>query len=194
MAEPSSRFVRDDGCSATGERDDGGGHEPTNTLAGHLHGRRRRRTSVREPDLGAQLPPLMAGRSRLWQDSAPTHDSCQVALTATSAAGYSRHTSPTLPLRIAGGTMTEPRARRRKIVALVLSGVFPGLGQFYNRQPIKGVVFLGAGIVLSWVLGRAVPTDPHALAQTGAALIVLLCVVLALWLWSIVDAWRIAGR
>ncbi|OLC36367.1 MAG: hypothetical protein AUH81_08230 [Candidatus Rokubacteria bacterium 13_1_40CM_4_69_5] len=90
--------------------------------------------------------------------------------------------------------MTEPRARRRKIVALVLSGVFPGLGQFYNRQPIKGVVFLGAGIVLSWVLGRAVPTDPQALAQTGAALIVLLCVLLALWLWSIVDAWRIAGR
>ncbi|OLE38635.1 MAG: hypothetical protein AUG00_04730 [Candidatus Rokubacteria bacterium 13_1_20CM_2_70_7] len=90
--------------------------------------------------------------------------------------------------------MTEPRARRRKIVALVLSGVFPGLGQFYNRQPIKGVVFLGAGIVLSWVLGRAVPTDPQALAQTGAALIVLLCVLLALWLWSIVDAWQIAGR
>src|SRR3989442_13624386 len=122
----------------------------------------------------------MAGRSRLWQDPAPTHDSCQVALTATSAAGYSRHTSPTLPLRIAGGAMTEPRARRRKIVALVLSGVFPGLGQFYNRHHIKGVGFLGAGIVLSWGLGRAVPTDPQAPAHTRAALIALLCRLLAL--------------
>jgi len=37
--------------------------------------------------------------------------------------------------------MTEPRARRRKITALILSGIFPGLGQFYNRQPIKGVAF-----------------------------------------------------
>jgi hypothetical protein len=99
-----------------------------------------------------------------------------------------------LPLRIAGGTMTEPSARRRKIVALILSGAFPGLGQFYNRQRIKGVVFLVAGIVLSWVLGRALPTDPRALAQTGAALIVPLCVLLAVWLWSIADAWRVAGR
>lgn len=90
--------------------------------------------------------------------------------------------------------MTEPSARRRKIVALILSGAFPGLGQFYNRQRIKGVVFLVAGIVLSWVLGRALPTDPQALAQTGAALIVPLCVLLAVWLWSIADAWRVAGR
>lgn len=88
--------------------------------------------------------------------------------------------------------MSEPSARRRKIVALTLSGVFPGLGQFYNRQPIKGVAFLVAGIVFSWILDRAAPTDPRALAQPGAALIVFLCTLLALWLWSIVDAWRVA--
>jgi hypothetical protein len=90
--------------------------------------------------------------------------------------------------------MTEPSARRKKIVALVLSGVFPGLGQFYNRQSYKGVAFLVPSIVLTWILGRAVPTDLRALAQPAAGLILLLCALLALWLWSIVDAWRIAGH
>ena len=91
-------------------------------------------------------------------------------------------------------TMNESGARRRQVVALVLSGVFPGLGQFYNRQPIKGLVLLVAGIALSWMLGAAVPTDPRALAQAGAALPVPLCVLLAIWFWACVDAWLSAGR
>src|SRR2546426_565779 len=65
--------------------------------------------------------------------------------------------------------MPEPAARRRKMVALVLSGIFPGLGQLYNRQPFKGAVFVALGLVLSWLTGRAVPTDPQALARPGAA-------------------------
>jgi hypothetical protein len=89
--------------------------------------------------------------------------------------------------------MTEP-ARRRKIVALVLSGIFPGLGQLYNRQPVKGVVFVASGLVLSWLVGRAAPTDPQALVRPGAALIAPLCALLAVSLWSVVDAWRAAGR
>src|SRR2546429_593777 len=63
--------------------------------------------------------------------------------------------------------MPEPAARRRKTVALVLSGIFPGLGQLYNRQPFKGAVFVALGLVLSWLTGRAVPTDPQALARSG---------------------------
>ncbi len=90
--------------------------------------------------------------------------------------------------------MTEQSARRQKLIALILSGVFPGIGQFYTRQPRKGVAFLVAGIVLSWVLSRAVPTGPLTLIQPGADLIVPLCVLLLVWLWSIIDAWRIAGR
>ena len=85
-------------------------------------------------------------------------------------------------------------ARPRKIVALVLSGIFPGLGQFYNRQPVKGAAFVVAGVVLSWLLVRTIPTDPTALAHVGAAPFVLLLVLLAIWLWSLVDAWREAGR
>ncbi len=84
---------------------------------------------------------------------------------------------------------------RSKIVALVLSGIFPGLGQFYNRQPIKGAAFTIIGAILSWLIGRAVP-DPLALltAPLGVNLIVLLCLLLALWAWSLVDAWWTSGR
>lgn len=85
--------------------------------------------------------------------------------------------------------MNESGTRRKRVVALVLSGVFPGLG-----QPIKGLGLLVAGVALSWMLGAAVPTDPRALAQPGASLLVPLCVLLAIWLWACVDAWLTAGR
>jgi hypothetical protein len=83
---------------------------------------------------------------------------------------------------------------RRRVVALILSSVFLGLGQFYNRQPLKGALFLVVGVVLSWLVIRTIPTDPTALAHVGAAPFVLLLVLLAIWLWSLVDAWREAGR
>ena len=85
---------------------------------------------------------------------------------------------------------TDPAVRRRRVVALILSGIFPGLGQLYNRQHVKGVI----GLALSWLAGRATPTDPRAVVRPGAALLTPLCALLALWLWSIIDSWRTAGR
>lgn len=90
--------------------------------------------------------------------------------------------------------MTEPDPRRRQAVALILSGVFPGLGQFYNRRPLKAVAFLVAAIVLSWLLGRVVATDLRALLPPRPALLGLLGALLAVSLWSVIDAWRDAGR
>ena len=90
--------------------------------------------------------------------------------------------------------MAEPAARRKKMVALVLSGVFPGLGQFYNRQHVRGVLFLAGGAVLSWLLGRAAPIDPVALARPDAATLTFLLALVVLWAWSLVDAWRAAPR
>ena len=88
------------------------------------------------------------------------------------------------------------RTNRRRGVALFLSGVFPGLGQFYNRQPIKGAVFLGLGVVLTWLVGRTVPLDPMELVERGVGLAPSLAVfvLLAIWLWSVVDAWRGVNR
>jgi len=90
--------------------------------------------------------------------------------------------------------MNDPPPRRRSVIALILSGIFPGLGQFYNRQPVKGVIGLAVGLVLSWLAGRAAPSDPLALNRPEAALLVPLCALLVVWLWSIIDAWRAAGR
>ena len=87
-----------------------------------------------------------------------------------------------------------PAGTSRKTVALILSGIFPGLGQFYNRQPVKGMIGLAVGLALSWLAGRAAPTDPLALNRPEAALLVPLCALLVVWLWSIIDAWRTAGR
>jgi hypothetical protein len=89
-----------------------------------------------------------------------------------------------------------PSARRRKAIGLALSGIFPGLGQFYNRQPIKGAAFVVAGAVLSWLIGRAVPGDPTILISTppGTDVVIPLLLLLAIWVWCLVDAWVVAGR
>jgi hypothetical protein len=90
--------------------------------------------------------------------------------------------------------MSDPEARRRQVVGFILSGIFPGLGQFYNHEYGKGVLFAVAGAALSWLAARAIPGDLLGLAQPGAALMLLLAALLGLWLWAIVDAWRVAGR
>ncbi len=90
--------------------------------------------------------------------------------------------------------MPDPGARRRQTIALVLSGIFPGLGQFYNRQHVKGGLSVIVAGVLSWLIARGMPADPLALVHPGAALTVPTVILLALWLWSIVDAWRAAGQ
>ena len=64
--------------------------------------------------------------------------------------------------------------KKTPVVAVLLSVLFPGLGQFYNGQSTKGLCFLGLAIV-SWVLMIIV--------------IGILCYALV-WLWSIFDAYQ----
>jgi len=85
--------------------------------------------------------------------------------------------------------------RRRQWIALILSGIFPGLGQFYLRAWSKGAAFLAAGIAATWALGRLVSVQDlltGLLPYPGATLGVLLA-LLAVFLWSMTDAWRSAG-
>jgi len=90
--------------------------------------------------------------------------------------------------------MHETAERRHEVVGLVISGVLSGLAQLYNRQPVKVAVFVAVGLVLSWLTGRAVPTELQALTRLGAALLAPLLALLAVSLWSVIDAWRAAGR
>jgi hypothetical protein len=86
--------------------------------------------------------------------------------------------------------MNDAALRRRKVIAFVLSGIFPGLGQLYNREIMKGALFLGVSIVLSWLMGRALPTDLLTPAPFGASLLIPSILLLAIWIWSVIDAWR----
>ena len=91
------------------------------------------------------------------------------------------------PVREEGMAM----AGRRQWIALILSGVFPGLGQFYLQAWGKGAAFLIGGVVAMWALGELISIQdlitgllPHPLAILG-----LLLALLAVFLWSIADAW-----
>lgn len=90
--------------------------------------------------------------------------------------------------------MSDPLKRRRQLVGFILSGIFPGLGQLYNREYLKGALFILPSAALTWLLYRAVPTDLLALAQPNATLMLLTAALLAIWLWAIIDAWKVAGR
>jgi hypothetical protein len=83
--------------------------------------------------------------------------------------------------------------RRRQWIALILSGVFPGLGQFYVRAWAKGAVFLAAGAVVTWALGRLTPAEELLAGRLPGAAVVALLALLGLYAWSIIDAWRSAG-
>lgn len=83
-------------------------------------------------------------------------------------------------------------------LAAVLSGVMPGLGQFYCRQWAKGAAFLAAVSVVDFganvskslfgfMLTRALPTDTTQFLVGST-------IMLAIAIWSILDAVRTAKR
>lgn len=84
--------------------------------------------------------------------------------------------------------------------ATALSGLLEGVGQAYNRQPIKAMVFLISGLTLSttsglntWlvqnILGlRETRIGPERISPRLAGL------WLATYLFNLVDAWRTAAR
>lgn len=87
---------------------------------------------------------------------------------------------------------------RKPGVALVLSAIFPGLGQFYNRQFGKGMGFFVAGLVFSWETSALLPSTDVLLKgelpkQTGL-LTVVMFLLLICYAWSMVDAYRLAKR
>ena len=81
---------------------------------------------------------------------------------------------------------------RRQWIALTLSGVFPGLGQLFLRSWGKGVAFLLAGGVLTWAMGQLVSLEDLLAGHVAYPLVTLalVLVLVAVFLWSVVDAWR----
>ena len=85
--------------------------------------------------------------------------------------------------------------RRRQWIALVLSGLFPGLGQMYLRAWRKGAAFLLAAGVVTWALGGLVEVDDLIEGHVAHPVPILgmLLALLVLSLWSLMDAWRSGG-
>ena len=89
----------------------------------------------------------------------------------------------------------------RPALAALLSALLPGLGQFYNRQRGKGMGFLLGLLALGSALTSSV--DLEHLQQAAASgdtvdnigqLAILMLLLLALAVWSVVDAARSAKK
>jgi TM2 domain-containing membrane protein YozV len=97
-------------------------------------------------------------------------------LTTTPAdprAGY----APLPPLPLSVGA-TTPAAPKSPILALVLS-LFPGIGQIYNGQPAKALVFFFVWVGSIYLTAQANPFFAFAIAFT--------------YFYNLVDAWRSAA-
>lgn len=100
-----------------------------------------------------------------------------------------------------------------QLQAALLSKVFPGAGQFYNRQWVKGSLFLsgalitlvasviylahGVYVVYAGIVSLSDPTgaaeQPDPIGSIGPGLLLMgLC--LSIWILSIVDAWKTSKR
>ena len=88
-------------------------------------------------------------------------------------AGY----APLPPLPLPAGA-PAPAAPKSPILALVLS-LFPGIGQIYNGQPAKALVFFFAWVGSIYLTAEANPFFAFLIAFT--------------YFYNLVDAWRSAS-
>ena len=82
--------------------------------------------------------------------------------------------------------------RRSPTIAVLLSGIFPGLGQLYNRQPRKAVLFIIVGVLTAF--GPLSPLDVDIdLSDPSVGLRKIMLASLpffAVAVWSVLDAYR----
>jgi hypothetical protein len=97
-----------------------------------------------------------------------------------------------MPSHSGGGTPALPG--RSPILAAILSGFFPGLGQWYNRQRGKAVLFAVAGVVTGFGPLSPLDVDIDLSNPTPGLHHVLIASLpfLGIALWSVVDAYRCA--
>ena len=105
-------------------------------------------------------------------------------------------------------TVGSPR-RRRPILAVVLSGLFPGLGQLYNRERLKALLFFAGGAItlkaLLFFAGEAITAfgplnsldmdiELNGLAVGLRKVLLASLPFLAVATWSVIDAYLTARR
>ncbi len=97
---------------------------------------------------------------------------------------------------MASSVTGPPRRGRSPLLAVILSGIFPGLGQLYNREMRKALVFLvGAVVTGFWPLSPLdVDIDPGAPVAGLQKVMLASLPFLLVALWSVIDAFRVAKR
>ena len=121
-------------------------------------------------------------------DAAASSSAASAAGGATTGAAFAASApwpakSTTDPrMRGTAGTVPGPggkmyAAGKNPAVALILSLVIPGVGQFYNGDNKKGAIILG-GYFVSWILAAAV------IGFAG---------VIGFWVWGMIDAYNVAS-
>src|SRR5574341_1123024 len=96
--------------------------------------------------------------------------------------------------------MTEETKRRKNPkLALILSALFPGLGQIYNNQVLKGIALIALNTVVNFLLIKPLeglissigskPDNSTLFIVTAYTVIGLI-----LWVYAIIDAKKTAER
>ncbi|HEX3034828.1 MAG TPA: hypothetical protein VHT73_06790 [Thermodesulfobacteriota bacterium] len=93
----------------------------------------------------------------------------------------------------------KTKRTKSPVLALILSAIFPGLGQIYTRQVLKGIAIGVLNIVINLLLLEPLerliesvespPDRPTLIIVTGYTI-----AGLVLWLYSIIDAKRMAEK
>lgn len=100
----------------------------------------------------------------------------------------------------------QKKADRNETLAALLS-IIPGLGQFYNRQAVKGVLFLGVAVLFAYELNvfgiqalfdfvslGSTPMEDHSLFMMirGTLQILVTIIFIVFYVFNIYDAKRVA--
>ncbi|HLE25808.1 MAG TPA: DUF5683 domain-containing protein [Thermodesulfobacteriota bacterium] len=96
--------------------------------------------------------------------------------------------------------MTEETKRRKNpTLALLLSAIFPGLGQIYNNQVLKGIALIALNTVVNFLLinpleGLISSLDSKPDNSTLFIVAAYTIIGLILWVYAIIDAKKTAER
>ncbi|MGE5444980.1 MAG: DUF5683 domain-containing protein [Ignavibacteriales bacterium] len=93
----------------------------------------------------------------------------------------------------------KPRGRKKPALALVLSAIFPGIGQIYNNQIFKGVSLIALNVTINLLLVNPIEklTASGGSIRDNSTLFIIVAYMtagLVLWVYAMIDAKRTAEK
>jgi TM2 domain-containing membrane protein YozV len=91
------------------------------------------------------------------------------------------------------------RGRKKPTLALVLSAIFPGIGQIYNNQIFKGISLIALNTAINFLLVKPIEklTASGGSIPDNSTLFIIIAYIVAglvLWVYAMIDAKRTAER